>query len=114
MDGVTTGFLERSSLEIRHTVAFHLNDGDLAVLLFHETIKQLDMSLTQLPSTPERKKLCGVLQSDILVRQEQQLTSEAQVSTMASIRQGVSSPGFQGGSGLKACVEDIGVHPVSD
>ncbi|KAJ5815456.1 hypothetical protein N7474_007233 [Penicillium riverlandense] len=110
-DGPTTAFLEQSSSEIRHMVAFCLNDGDLAVLLFHETTKQLEMSLSQLPSTPERERLRAVLQFDRSVRQEQRLMSAAQVSTMASIRHGVSGPGFQGVSGLKACVQDIWPHP---
>ena len=113
-DGATTAFLKQSSSEIRHIVAFCLNDGDLAVLLFHEITKQLEMSLSQLPSTPERERLCEVLQSDRSVRQEQRLMSVAQVSTMASICQGISSPGFQGESGMKACVQGIGAHPVSD
>lgn len=112
-DDITAVSLGQLPWDIRRKVAFSLNDGDLAVLLFHETAKQLEMSLAQLRPTPEREWLCDILQRDRLARQEQQLMSAIQLSTMASIYQGVSSPGFQGDSALTISVQNIGAHPVS-
>jgi len=104
--------IQQSGPSLRRSVLFCSNDGDLAVLQFYEVTDQLEMELALQPSTPAKERLLAALQSTRSHRKEHRLASAVQVSFLASQSQGVSSPGFQGNSGLKAYIQDIAAHPV--
>jgi Fungal Zn(2)-Cys(6) binuclear cluster domain len=112
-DDTATFCCQQLRPEVRRMVAFCSNDGDLAVFQFYDIAQRLEMRLAQEQSTPAKERLCSALQSTSAYRKEQRLLSAVHVSILASTCQGVSSPGFQGESGLKAHVQDIGAHPVS-
>lgn len=112
-DGTTIERLEHSPDEIRRMVAFCVNDGDLAVLLFYDTAQRLETDLGQQPSAPAKDGLLKTLRVTRSRLTEQRLLSARQISTIALVSRGLSSPRFQGHSGLKAYVQDTGAHPVS-
>ena len=105
--------LEHLSPSLRNGILFCSNDGDVAVLLFCEMITQLQNDLTLQPSAPTMECLVATLQPIIGRCKEHRLESAMKVSFLASNSLGMSSPGFQGKSGLRASVEDIAAHPVS-
>lgn len=104
---------QHSKPSLRRSVLFCSSDGDLAVLQFCEVIDQLEAELARMPSTPGKERLLVNLHSMRAHREDNRLISATQVSFLASGSQGVSSPGFQGGAGLKASVQDVAAHPVS-
>ncbi|GFF59346.1 Pc21g21100 [Aspergillus udagawae] len=103
--------LQQSPSKIRRTFAFCVNDGDLGVLLFYDTVQSLEKDLAQQPLTPQKRDLCNILDATRRVLKDQRSMSAAQISALASICGRVSSPGFQDNGGLKAYVQDIGAHP---
>ena len=112
-DDATTTCFRQAPAGIRRIVAFCLTDGELAVLLLYDAARRLEIELAQQPSAPGKKRLLDALRSSRSNLRDQRLTSAVQISTLASISLGVTSPGFDGKSGLKASVQDIGAHPVS-
>jgi hypothetical protein len=109
--------LHRSRPNVLRSVYFCSTDVDLAILLFCELICQLEsqlaeqISLTSSSSTA-RERLWNALKEKRACHRDQRRMSAMQISHLAMASQGVSSPGFQGKSGLKANVEDISAHPV--
>ncbi|KIW12606.1 hypothetical protein PV08_09884 [Exophiala spinifera] len=103
--------IQYSKPSLRRSVLFCSSDGDLAVLQFCEVIDELEAELAQAPSAPAKERLLEDLYSARAHREDNRLVSATQVSFLASGSQGVSSPGFQGGAGLKASVQDIAAHP---
>lgn len=102
--------------DIRRGMYYCSNDGDLAVLEFYDIVRGLETRLAeqqQQPLTPAKERLCTALRSTSDRRKEQRLVSAEQVSIIASTFRGISSPGFQGHSGLKTYILDIAAHPVS-
>jgi hypothetical protein len=112
-DGKSIESLQQSSSEIRRIFAFCVNDGDLGVLLFHETMQNLEKDLAGRPLTSEKTSLCDILDSTRSCLQSQRSMSAVQISTLAAICGRVSSAGIQGNGGAKFNVQDIGARPVS-
>lgn len=112
-DDITKARLEQLPSDTRRIVAFCLNDGDLAVLAFHDAIQRLEMDLALQKPTPEKDRIYSTIELTKCSRKAQRLMSATQVCTLASISQGISSPGLQGSNGLKSSVQDMGAHPVS-
>jgi hypothetical protein len=109
--------LHRSRPNVLRSVYFCSTDVDLAILLFWELICQLESQLAEQisltsSSSPARERLWNALKEKRACHRDQRRTSAMQISHLAVASQGVSSPGFQGKSGLKANVEDISAHPV--
>ncbi|KAF4182354.1 hypothetical protein CNMCM7927_000040 [Aspergillus lentulus] len=108
--------LHRSRPNVLRSVYFCSTDVDLAILLFCGLICQLEsqlaeqISLTSSSSTA-RERLWNALKEKRACHRDQRRMSAMQISHLAMASQGVSSPGFQGKSGLKANVEDISAHP---
>lgn len=105
--------LQRSGPHLRRSVLFCSNDGDLAILQLYDVVNRLKAVLAPQPPTLAKERLSIALQSTFSRCREHRLVSAIQLSFMASSSQGVSSPGFEGKSGLKAHIEDIAAHPVS-
>ncbi|KAF4221557.1 hypothetical protein CNMCM5878_008805 [Aspergillus fumigatiaffinis] len=108
--------LHRSRPNVLRSVYFCSTDVDLAILLFCELICQLESQLTEQisltsPSSTARERLWNALKEKRACHRDQRRMSAMQISHLAMASQGVSSPGFQGRSGLKANVEDISAHP---
>jgi hypothetical protein len=112
-DDITKAYLEQLPSNTRLIVAFCLNDGDLAVLTFHDTIQRLELDLNVLKPVAEKERIYRTLELTKCSRKAQRLVSATQICTMTSISQGISSPGLQGSNGLKSSVQDMGAHPVS-
>lgn len=112
-DDSTTSCLHHALPSLRRMVTSCLNDGELAVLLFYDICHKLEAELANLPSTPAKDELYRILCSEKTCRKEQRLLSAIQISTFASVSQGMASPGLQEGGGLKAYVQDNGAHAVS-
>ena len=102
--------LQASQADIKRRVLFCATDGDLAILLFDELIRELETTLVE--SLPAYDGLYMTLRSTRAYRQEERLTSAMNISSLASLSIRVPSPGFQGDHGLKANVQDIAAHPV--
>jgi hypothetical protein len=110
--------LHQSRPNVLRSVYFCSTDVDLAILLFCELNCQLESQLAEQislssTSSPARERLWNALKEKSACRRDQRRTSAMQISHLAMASQGMSSPGFQGKSGLKANVEDISAHPVS-
>jgi hypothetical protein len=112
-DHSTRSKIRQSGPQVRRGLYFCSNDGDLAILQFCEAIHRLQNQLSNQPSTPAKDNLLRVIRSTAGERHDQRLESARQVAFLASTYRGVSSPGFQGKYGLKACIPDISAHPVS-
>lgn len=98
--------------ELRSIVSFCSNDADFVVLQLYNIVQTLEIRLAEQPSTPAKERLCSSLLSTSSYRKEQRIVSAVHISSLASICNGLSTPGFQGEGGLKAQVQDIGAHPV--
>ncbi|GIC87529.1 uncharacterized protein Aud_003913 [Aspergillus udagawae] len=108
--------LHRSRPNVLRGVYFCYTDVDFAILLFCELICQLGSQLAEQissssTSSPARERLWNALKEKSACHRDQRRTSAMQISHLAMASQGMSSPGFQGKSGLKANVEDISAHP---
>ncbi|KOC18362.1 hypothetical protein AFLA70_13g005921 [Aspergillus flavus AF70] len=102
--------LQASRADIQRRVLFCATDGDLAILLFDELIRELEVGLKE--SLPAGDSFYTTLRSTSTYRQEERLESAMNISYLASLSIKVPSPGFQGDHGLKANVQDIAAHPV--
>ncbi|KAE8423277.1 hypothetical protein BDV36DRAFT_307704 [Aspergillus pseudocaelatus] len=102
--------LQASRANVQRRVLFCATDGDLAILLFDELIRELEATLVESLSVED--SLYTTLRSTSAYRQEERLASAMNISYLASLSIGVPSPGFQGANGLKANVQDIAAHPV--
>ncbi|KAL4887860.1 hypothetical protein BDV59DRAFT_211784 [Aspergillus ambiguus] len=107
----TRSSLQQSGPGLRRLVLFCSVDGDLAVLQFYELVSQLQSELELQASGSGKEQLCVALQSVSARCNEHRLLSAMQISFLHSTVQGISSPGFQGKSGLKAYIQDIAAHP---
>lgn len=105
--------LQQSPTKIRRIFAFCVNDCDLGVLLFYDTVQSLEKDLAEKPLTPEKNILCNTLHATRSSLKSQRLISALQISTLASICGRGSSPGFQENGGLKNYIQDIVARPVS-
>lgn len=105
--------IQQSGPQVRRGLYFCSTDGDLAILQFSEVVHRLEIQLSKQPSTPAKGNLSHVIRSKAGERRDQRLESARQIAFLASTYCGVSSPGFQGKYGLKACIPDISAHPVS-
>ncbi|OGM50345.1 hypothetical protein ABOM_001079 [Aspergillus bombycis] len=101
--------LQASRADVQRRVLFCATDGDLAILLFDELIRELEVNLME--SLPAGDSLHTVLRSTSAYRQEERLASAMNISYLASFSIRVPSPGLQGDHGLKANVQDIAAHP---
>ncbi|KAF7181178.1 hypothetical protein CNMCM7691_000307 [Aspergillus felis] len=111
LENRTASCIKQLTSDMRRLAGFCLNDGDLAVLVFCAITRRLETGLAEHPSSQEKDSLASVLQSTKSYCQKQRLISAQQVSTFATISQGITSPGFQGKGGLKAHIQDIAAHP---
>ncbi|KAL4890011.1 hypothetical protein BDV59DRAFT_204816 [Aspergillus ambiguus] len=107
----TISRLDQLPARVRRCVLFCATDGDLAILLFDKLVRQMQDHLEDQASVAAHARLCATLSSATAYCHEQRLISATHISYLASTNLGVSSPGFQGGRGLKANVQDIGAHP---
>ncbi|KAE8157274.1 hypothetical protein BDV40DRAFT_305307 [Aspergillus tamarii] len=101
--------LQASQADIKRRVLFCATDGDLAILLFDELIRDLETTLVE--SLPAYDGLYMTLRSTRAYRLEERLTSAMNISSLASLSIRVPSPGFQGDHGLKANVQGIAAQP---
>ncbi|KAE8142289.1 hypothetical protein BDV38DRAFT_278455 [Aspergillus pseudotamarii] len=101
--------LQVSRANVQRRVLFCATDGDLAILLFDELIRELEAALME--SSPADDSLYTTLRSTSADRQEERLVSAMNISYLASLSIRAPSPGFQGDHGLKANVQDIAAHP---
>ncbi|RJE25246.1 GAL4 [Aspergillus sclerotialis] len=113
LDDTMKSHLDKSRLEIWHMVAFCSDDADLAILLLYDVAQRIESRIASQPLKPARESLSRSLESTSAYRKEQRLISAVQISIIAASCHGISRPGFQGQSGLKAQIKDIGSHPVS-
>ncbi|KAL5358541.1 hypothetical protein BJX96DRAFT_163813 [Aspergillus floccosus] len=107
----TLSGLDRLPPGVRRCVLFCATDGDLAILLFDKLIRQMQEHLGDRTLLGTHSRLRATLSLAIPYCHEQRLISATHISYLAWTNLGVSSPGFQGGRGLKANVQDIGAHP---
>jgi hypothetical protein len=110
--------LHQSRPNVLHSIYFYSTDVDLAILLFCKLICQLESQLAEQislssTSSPARERLWNALKEKSACRRDQRRTSAMQISHLAMASQGMSSPGFQGKSGLKANIKEISAHLVS-
>ncbi|KNG82057.1 hypothetical protein ANOM_010739 [Aspergillus nomiae NRRL 13137] len=101
--------LQASRADVRRRVLFCATDGDLAILLFDELIRELEINLME--SLPAQDSLHTVLRSTSAYRQEVRFASAMNISYLASLSIRVPGPGLQGGHNLKVNVQDIAAHP---
>ncbi|GFG16391.1 hypothetical protein IFM5058_07935 [Aspergillus udagawae] len=106
----TLSGLDRLPARVRRCVLFGATDGDLAILLFHKLVRQVQQHLGDRTLLTAHARFHAKLSSAIPYCHEQRLISATHISYLASTNLGVSSPGFQGGRGLKANVQDIDAH----
>lgn len=113
LDSTMKSTLEESRYAVWRMIAFCSDDADLAILLLYDLAQRIESHLAYQPPTPAKELLSCSLQSTSAYRKEQRLISAVQISIIAASCHGMSNPGFQGHSGLKAHIQDIGSHPVS-
>ncbi|GFF90989.1 amine oxidase [Aspergillus udagawae] len=106
----TLSGLDRLPARVRRCVLFGATDGDLAILLFHKLVRQVQQHLGDRTLLTAHARFHAKLSSAIPYCHEQRLISATHISYLASTNLAVSSPGFQGGRGLKANVQDIDAH----
>lgn len=105
--------IQQSGPQVRRGLYFCSNDGDLAILQFSDVINRLQIQLSKQPASLAKENLTRMIKSTAGERHDQRLESARQIAFLASTYRGISSPGFQGKYGLKACIPDISAHPVS-
>ncbi|KAJ5825835.1 hypothetical protein N7474_002973 [Penicillium riverlandense] len=104
--------LQNLHFSLWRLVAFSCIDTELAVLIFCEVSQNIETRLVAQASTPGASCFLNALQSTSAYRKKESLLSSQQVALISSTCRGVSRPGHQGTTGLKAYVQDICAHPV--
>lgn len=98
--------------DIRRLAGHVLNDTDLAVLVYYDTVQAFQDKLHEQPTSTRKPTLMQILETSKRFCTPQRLISATQIATFACAHQG-ASPGLQGGQGLKAQIRDLAAHPVS-
>jgi len=114
IDRSTIMNLQWSPAELRRSVLFCATDGELAILVFDELIRELDAQLPGESWLPAEDSIHTDFRYTKMYRQEQRLMSAMHIAYLASTNVGISNPDSQQGCGLKANVRDISAHPVRE
>jgi hypothetical protein len=109
LNPITTDRLQRATADLRRSVIFCATDGDLAILIFHKLSCQIERHLAG-RLQPSSEHLRERMHQTANYRSLQRLTSAIRLSSLASVIQGSWS---RGEAGLKANIEDITAHPVT-
>jgi hypothetical protein len=90
-DQATKFGLQRASRDVWRMLAFNSMDADLAILLFYEISKKLEMTILESGSLTDQSALLNSLQSTRVYRSKQQLVSAMQVALISSTWQSLNS-----------------------
>jgi hypothetical protein len=114
LDGTTRSKLQNLHFSLSRLVALFCIDTDLAVLIFCEVSQTIEACFLAQSFTPDTSPVLRELQANSFFCKEESLSSGQQVALISSTCRGLSRPGYQGPTGLKANIHDICTHSVGD
>ncbi|KAE8320629.1 hypothetical protein BDV39DRAFT_211485 [Aspergillus sergii] len=110
LDCTTRSNLQDLHFNLWRLIAFFCIDTDLAVLIFCEVSQTIEGRLLAQSFTPDTSPLLKELQSSSDYCKKEALISAQEVDLISSTCRGLSRPGHQGPTGLKARIQDICAH----